>query len=154
MIQDFETYLEQPERMLRDAVDDPVLAPFIDRQRDLQAIVLTEGGVQRQVMALSGDGARRVVQRIVAATQKAGVDLKEWICGAKPDQFNLCAVFNAVGLTKTMADLQQFLKKKWVKWPATIAGVFLGGLLGALISALSVLGLISDELIEMCGCKP
>lgn len=76
MIQGIAAYMNNMDQMLRDAADDPDLAPFV-RQEDLHTIVVTQGGIQFQAVALTQEGAKRIVQRILDSARKAGTDLKE-----------------------------------------------------------------------------
>jgi len=158
MIRDIQYYVEayetgDQERILYDAVDDPALQPFIE-ESDIETGSEPGGTVQYQVRVLTTAGAKRVVRRLITTARNAGVDLREWICGTGREDFNLCALLHKLGWTRTMADLDAFLKKKWASWPAAAVGVFAAGLLAKIITALTVLGFVSRELIEMCGCQP
>lgn len=150
-------YARDIQRVLIDAAQDEVFRNFIDAT-DLESVVIDLGdGTQAQAQALKRSSVREVLQRLMAAAARAGVDLKHWICSA--DEFDLCRKLANSFPGAVMRELHDFLRRRWT--PATtvalgavaafaqIAAVLTAGKFLAILAAI---GFVNKEFLELCNC--
>lgn len=120
---------------------------------DLELITVDlRDGTQAQVQALARPAIGKVIKRIIAKGQKAGVDIKKWICS--PDDFDLCSKLNTPP-GELMRELDAFLNNKAAQGGAVVLGlvaIFVNPVLGASLAIFSALGFVNNVFVELCDC--
>jgi hypothetical protein len=152
-------YVDNLQRALIDAAGNPTFRRFIEPD-DIESVAVDRGdGTQGQEQALAGRSARKVIEKILAQAQAAGVDMKSWICS--PNEFNLCAKLKGTSVGNAMRQLDAFLKNKWAQ-----AGAAAGGLvaafgafasaaaLGSFLAVLAAVGFVNNAFVDLCDCQP
>ncbi len=149
-ITDYENNINQA---LIDAVAEPSIREFMD-ESDVEIIAIDIGdGMQAQVEALTGDSVRKIIERIIGKSQKAGVDMKNWICSE--DEFNLCSKLGT-SVGELMRNLDCFLKQKAAQGGLILVGLatlFGAAAWGVALTIFGALGFVNNHFIELCGCN-